>query len=165
MAFGEMNKMSYFHNMSIFIRSSFLAIVFFWIFGVNHSGLAQGGCSSIDLNYTYQNTEFVQRIASTYGLDCLSEGEKCLMPFTEVQMDLTSSCFGEQVACIVSHCHFICAFGTEAASAECPLASCEAGFNECARIIDKDKGTWTNFCVCDAYSSANCTLLISRYDS
>ena len=148
--------MSYFHKMRIFFRSAFLSAVFLWVCGMGHSGLAQGGCTSIDLDYICQNTEFVQGIASTCGLDCLSEGEECLTACMAAQVDLTSpciECFGEQVTCIVTNCYFACAFGTEEACAECALANCEAGFNECAGIVDNDNDTWTNLCDCNDSNS------------
>ncbi|HBL37980.1 MAG TPA: hypothetical protein DDZ19_02620, partial [Flavobacteriales bacterium] len=39
---------------------------------------AQGNCTSLDLEYICQNTEYVQGIAADCGLACLSEGEECL---------------------------------------------------------------------------------------
>ena len=138
--------------MNVSIRSLFLAIVCFSAFGMSSSGLAQGGCSSVDLAYICQNTEFVQNAANNCGLDCLNEGEDCLSACLEAQVDLTIpcvECFGEQVSCIVTNCYFVCAFGTEAACAECALENCEAGFNECAGIVDNDTDTWTNLCDCN----------------
>lgn len=118
---------------------------------INYSS-AQGGCTSFDLDYICQNTEFVQGVASNCGLGCLSEGEECLTACMEAEMDLTSpciECFGEQVTCIVTNCYLACAFGTEEACAECALANCEAGFNECAGIVDNDNDSWTSLCDCN----------------
>ena len=42
-----------------------------------------------------------------------------------------------------------CAFGSEEDCAECALANCEAGFNECAGIVDNDSDDWTNLCDCN----------------
>ena len=118
--------------------------------------LAQEGCSSDDLEYICQYTEFVQGVASNCGIDCLSDGEECLTACMTNELDLTSpciDCFGEQVTCIVANCYFICAFGTEEACAECALTNCESGFNECAGIVDNDNDGSTNLCDCNDSNS------------
>lgn len=114
--------------------------------------MAQEGCNSSDLDYICQYTEFVQGVASDCGIACLSDGEECLTECMTNELDLTSpciDCFGEQVTCIVANCYFICAFGTEEACAECALTNCEAGFNECAGIIDNDNDGSSNLCDCN----------------
>lgn len=112
----------------------------------------QAGCTSLDLDFICQNTELVQSVSAECGLACLSSGEVCMEECMLVELDLTSSCiacFGEQVACIVQHCYLACAFGSEEECAECAVANCEAGFNECAGIVDQDNDSWTNLCDCN----------------
>jgi len=116
------------------------------------SGIAQGNCTTLDLEYICQNTEYVQSVSADCGLACLSEGEECLEACMIEQLELSLpciGCFGEQVVCVVQNCYFACAFGTEEACAECALTNCEAGFNECAGIVDSDNDTWTNLCDCN----------------
>ena len=113
---------------------------------------AQGNCTSLDLEYICQNTEYVQSVSAECGLACLNEGEECLEACMLEQLDLTTpciGCFGEQVICVVQNCYLACAFGTEEACAECALANCEASFNSCAGIVDADNDTWTNLCDCN----------------
>lgn len=121
-------------------------------FGVSGTAYAQGNCTSMDLEYICQNTEFVQGVAADCGLACLSEGEECLEACMIEQLELSLpciDCFGEQVICVVENCYFACAFGSDEACAECALQNCEAGFNECAGIEDSDADTWTNLCDCN----------------
>ncbi|MGB1076579.1 MAG: GC-type dockerin domain-anchored protein [Flavobacteriales bacterium] len=111
-----------------------------------------GSCSETDLDFICQNTELVQGIATSCGDDCLSEGQECMEACMAEQLELTSSCigcFGNQVSCIVDNCLFACAFLGEEACAQCAVENCEAGFNECAGIVDNDNDEWTNLCDCD----------------
>jgi hypothetical protein len=113
---------------------------------------AQGNCTSFDLEYICENTEYVQNVSLDCGLACLNEGEECLVACMTEQLALTNGCigcFGEQVTCIVQSCFLACAFGSEEDCAECALANCEAGFNECAGIVDNDSDDWTNLCDCN----------------
>mgnify|MGYP000938751734 CR=1 FL=1 len=129
-----------------------LGVLFAVAFGVSGTAYAQGNCTSMDLEYICQNTEFVQGVAADCGLACLSEGEECLEACMIEQLELSLpciDCFGEQVICVVENCYFACAFGSDEACAECALQNCEAGFNECAGIEDSDADTWTNLCDCN----------------
>jgi hypothetical protein len=113
---------------------------------------AQGNCTSFDLDYICKNTEYVQNVSLDCGLACLNDGEECLVACMTEQLALTNGCigcFGEQVTCIVQSCFLACAFGSEEDCAECALANCEAGFNECAGIVDNDSDDWTNLCDCN----------------
>jgi hypothetical protein len=113
---------------------------------------AQGNCTSFDLDYICQNTEYVQAVSLDCGLDCLSEGEECLLACMTEQLTLTNNCigcFGEQVTCIAQSCFLACAFGSEEDCTECALANCEVGFNECAGVEDADTDDWTNLCDCN----------------
>ena len=132
--------------------------VLFW-FGVACFSLCatiqvngQENCTSFDLDYICQNTEYVQAVSLDCGIACLNDGEECIVACMTEQLALTNSCigcFGEQVTCIVANCFLACAFGSEEDCAECALANCEAGFNECAGIADNDADEWTNLCDCN----------------
>ena len=74
----------------------------------------QENCTSFDLDYICQNTEYVQAVSLDCGLACLNDGEECLVACMTEQLALTNSCigcFGEQVTCIVANCFLACAFG------------------------------------------------------
>ena len=142
--------------MCINMKSAFLTLILAGMMSSVNYGTAQGGCTSVDLDYICQFTEYVQGVATDCGVNCLSEGEECLVACMEEELDLTSpciDCFGEQVTCIVTNCYFPCAFGTDEACAECALANCEAGFNECAGIVDSDNDGSTNLCDCNDSNS------------
>ncbi|MDA1337014.1 MAG: putative metal-binding motif-containing protein [Bacteroidetes bacterium] len=124
--------------------------------GFASQSFGQGNCTSIDLEYICQNTEYVQSVSAECGLACLSageeEGEACIEACMLEQLELTTpciDCFGSQVICVVQNCYFACAFGTEEACAECAVQNCEEGFNSCAGIVDFDGDTWTNLCDCN----------------
>lgn len=111
-----------------------------------------GNCTEGDLDYMCQQTELVQSVAAFCGDSCLAEGQECMEACMAAQLDLTSDCigcFGDQVSCIVENCLFACAFLGEEACAQCALDNCEAGFNECAGIVDNDNDEWTNLCDCN----------------
>lgn len=150
--------MSYFNETSFVIRSLFMGVVFFWAFGMSSSRLVQWGYRSIDLDSIRQNTAFIQSEANASGLNCLSEAEACFGSCLEAQIDLTFpcvECFGERVTCIVTHCYFSCAFGTEEWCAEGALKNCEAGFNESPEIIDNNNEPWTHLCDCNGLLSTS----------
>lgn len=122
------------------------------LFSINALAQSTGNCTDGDLDYFCQNTELVEGIAIECGNDCLSEGQECMEACMAAQLELTSDCigcFGEQVSCIVDNCLFACAFLGEEACAQCALDNCEAGFNECAGIVDNDNDEWTNLCDCN----------------
>lgn len=130
----------------------FLASTFVLLSLFANQSWGQNGCTSLDLDYICQNTELVQSVSAECGLACLSSGEACMESCMMAELELTSSCiacFGEQVVCIVQHCYLACAFGSEEECAACAVANCEAGFNECAGIVDQDNDSWTNLCDCN----------------
>ena len=68
------------------------------------SVIAQGNCTTLDLEYICQNTGYVQSVSADCGLACLSEGEECLEACMVEQLELSLpciGCFGEQVVCVV----------------------------------------------------------------
>ncbi len=135
-----------------FFNPHLLIAIFCFSLGASLHASAQGNCTSFDLDYICQNTEYVQAISLDCGLACLNDGEECLVACMTEQLALTNNCigcFGEQVTCIVQSCFLACAFGSEEDCAECALANCEAGFNECAGIVDADTDEWTNLCDCN----------------
>lgn len=123
------------------------------LLGTNHLvAQSTGNCTEGDLDYICQNTEFVQSIAAECGDQCLSDGQECMEACMAAQLELTADCigcFGNQVSCIVENCLFACAFLGEEACAQCAVTNCEAGFNECAGIVDNDNDEWTNLCDCN----------------
>jgi len=137
--------------MRTYLTRASLSLALFMI-AVGFRAQAQGNCASFDLDYICQNTEYVQAVALDCGLECLNDGEECLIACMTDQLALTNSCigcFGEQVTCIVQNCFLACAFGSEEDCAACALANCEEGFNDCAGITDSDADDWTNLCDCN----------------
>ena len=135
-----------------FLNPHLVVAMFCLSIGTSLQAGAQGNCTSFDLDYICQNTEYVQAVSLDCGLECLSEGEECLLTCMTEQLTLTNNCigcFGEQVTCIVQSCFLACAFGSEEDCTECALANCEVGFNECAGVEDADTDDWTNLCDCN----------------
>jgi hypothetical protein len=135
-----------------YLNPNLVIAMFCLSIGTSLQAGAQGNCTSFDLDYICQNTEYVQAVSLDCGLDCLSEGEECLLACMTEQLTLTNNCigcFGEQVTCIVQSCFLACAFGSEEDCTECALANCEVGFNECAGVEDADTDDWTNLCDCN----------------
>ena len=133
------------------MKYSYIFLLFAFALSTTGS-IAQGNCSTVDLEYICQNTEYVQSIAFQCGIDCMAEGADCLEQCMLDALVLSTpciGCFGEQVICIVQNCSTACFSGTEAECAECALQNCEANFNVCAGIVDEDNDTWTNLCDCD----------------
>ena len=133
------------------MKYSYIFLLFAFALSTTGS-IAQGNCSTVDLEYICQNTEYVQSIAFQCGIDCMAEGPDCLEQCMLDALALSTpciGCFGEQVICIVQNCSTACFSGTEAECAECALQNCEANFNVCAGIVDEDNDTWTNLCDCD----------------
>ena len=122
--------------------------------GGNAVGFAQslGNCTDVDLDYICQNSELVSAVSAACGDQCIAEGQACMEACMAAQLNLTSECigcFGQQVTCVVTNCLFQCAVLGDEACAQCALTYCEAGFNECAGIVDADQDDWTNLCDCD----------------
>ena len=135
----------------MFMKYSYIFLLFAFALSTTGS-IAQGNCSTVDLEYICQNTEYVQSIAFQCGIDCMAEEADCLEQCMLDALALSTpciGCFGEQVICIVQNCSTACFSGTEAECAECALQNCEANFNVCAGIVDEDNDTWTNLCDCD----------------
>jgi hypothetical protein len=133
--------------------SSFFAAISLMFTGVA-GAFAQslGNCTPVDLDYICQNTELVSAVSAACGDQCIAEGQACMEACMAAQLELTSeciTCFGEQVTCVVTNCLFQCAVLGDEACAQCALTYCEAGFNECAGIVDSDQDEWTNLCDCD----------------
>lgn len=132
---------------------AFLACLALLLMGATHaSAQSLGNCTPVDLDYICQNTELVSAVSAACGDQCIAEGQACMEACMASQLELTSeciSCFGEQVTCVVTNCLFQCAVLGDEACAQCALTYCEAGFNECAGIVDNDQDEWTNLCDCD----------------
>ena len=85
------------------MKYSYIFLLFAFALSTTGS-IAQGNCSTVDLEYICQNTEYVQSIAFQCGIDCMAEDADCLEQCMLDALALSTpciGCFGEQVICIV----------------------------------------------------------------